>query len=94
MVRLWLSQAKGGHAVTAGDEEARLRAQEHHAEFAIRREELAMKQQERRLAHELQTLAADEERAEVEIEAEIRVEHWGHEPERPLTWKDRPDNGS
>jgi hypothetical protein len=53
-----------------------------------------MAQQERRLAHELQTLAADEERAEVEIEAEIRVEHWGLEPERPLTWKDRPDNGS
>jgi len=80
--------------MTARDDEARLRAQEHQAEFAIRREEQAMAKQERRLAHEIQQLAADEEHTEIEIEAEIRTEHWGHDPERPLAWKDRQARAS
>ena len=80
--------------MTARDEEARLRAQGHREEFAIRREEQAMAQEERRLAHELQKLSEDEGRTELEIEAEIRTEHWGHEPERPLAWKDRPESAS
>jgi hypothetical protein len=76
------------------DEEARLRSQEHHAEFAIQREAQALAKQARRLADEMATLIVDEERTEADIEAEIRTEHWGRDPERPLAWKDRRDSGS
>ena len=33
----------------------------------------------------------EERRTEEEIEAELRREHFGHEPERPPTWKRPPD---
>jgi hypothetical protein len=77
--------------MTDRDEQARLRAQEHHSEFEIRREEQAMARQERRLAHAMEELIGDEEHAEHDIESEIIVEHWGKQPERPLAWKDPED---
>ena len=75
--------------MTDRDDQAALRAKEHHNEFAIRRQEQAMARQERRLASEMEEQVEGEQRAEHDIEAEILVEHWGHEPERPLAWKDR-----
>ena len=76
------------------DEEARLRAEEDHAQNAIRREERAMAKEQRQLAREMESFVDGEERVEHEIEAELRKEHWGHEPERPLAWKNRRDGGS
>lgn len=72
--------------MTDREEEARLRAEEHHTEFAIRRDEQAMANEAQRLAHEMEELSQDQERAEREIEEELRTEHWGKEPERPLGW--------
>jgi hypothetical protein len=38
-------------------------------------------------------LSQEEKRAKVEIEAEVVKEHWGQEPERPLSWTQRkPDD--
>lgn len=76
------------------NERARLRAQELHAEFANRREEQARSSQERQLARDMDKFIVDEARAKQEIEAELRIEHWGLDPERPLAWKDRADNAS
>jgi hypothetical protein len=43
-----------------------------------------------RLEHETEDLEQDEKRAEREIEEELRKEHWGHDPERPLPWEEPP----
>ncbi len=45
----------------------------------------------RELEHELERFDEDERRAEAEIEAELRREHFGHEPERPPAWEKRED---
>ena len=80
------------HVMTERDEAARGRSQEHHAEFAIQREEKALEKQALRLADEMTKLVVDEEHAEAGIEAEIRTEHWGRDPEHPLAWKERQDS--
>ena len=43
----------------------------------------------RRLEGKLDRLAADLEEAERASERELRKEHWGHEPERPVAWRDK-----
>jgi hypothetical protein len=49
--------------------------------------------EERRLEHEMTELDDEEKRAKLEIEAEVVKEHWGQEPERPLSWTQRkPDD--
>jgi len=70
------------------DEEVRLRNQEIEAQFAIRREERAMTGEQRRLTRELADLREDEEQTKHAIEAELRHEHWGKDPERLLAWED------
>jgi hypothetical protein len=40
------------------------------------------------------TVIVDEKRTEADIDADIRAEHWGRDPERRLAWKDRRDSGS
>ena len=56
--------------------------------FAIRREERDMEVEERVLERELADFEGDLADAELEIEQELRREHFGHEPERPLAWTD------
>jgi hypothetical protein len=43
-----------------------------------------------RLEHEMEDLEEDESRAKREIEEELEREHWGREPERPLSWEKPP----
>jgi hypothetical protein len=64
----------------------RLRGNEVAEELAIGKEERDMAHQERELEREMRQLEDAEEAAEKEIEEELRREHWGHEPERPLRW--------
>ncbi len=71
----------------SGEERARLRDEEHQAEFAIRREEASMAAEERELEREMSTFEEDEERTKRKIEAEWRKEHSGHDPERPPAWR-------
>jgi len=80
----------GGHdsPVSDDDEEVRLRNQEIEAQFAIRREERSMTGEQRRLTRELADLREDEEQTKHAIEAELRREHWGKDPERLLAWED------
>ena len=72
------------------DELARLEDEENRAEFAIRREEEAMAAEEQRLEQEMKDFEAAEERTKKAIEAELREEHWGHDPPRPPAWRERP----
>ena len=46
-----------------------------------------MEAEERVLESELDVFEDDVQRAEHEIEAELRKEHFGRDPERPLSWK-------
>ena len=71
------------------DERARWRAEEVGDELAIRKEERRMSREERRLEREGKESEDAQERAEKEIEEELRREHWGHEPERPPVWPKR-----
>jgi hypothetical protein len=65
------------------DEMARLRADEIGDELAIRKQEQRMAGEERDMEGEMKKFEDAEERAEKQIEDELRREHWGHEPERP-----------
>ncbi len=69
------------------EERARLRDEENQAEFAIRRETASMAAEERELQRQLDSFDDDEERTKREIEAELRREHSGHDPERPPAWR-------
>jgi hypothetical protein len=64
----------------------RLRASEVGEELAIGKAQRNMAHQERELEREMRELEDAEEGAEKEIEEELRREHWGHDPERPLHW--------
>ena len=72
------------------DEVDRSRAEEVGDELAIRKEERRMARGERDLEREGKEFEDAEERAEKQIEEELRREHWGHEPERPPVW---PNHG-
>ena len=65
------------------DERARQRAEMVGDDLAIRKEERRMSREERRLEREGKEFEDAEKRAEKEIDAELRREHWGHEPEAP-----------
>jgi hypothetical protein len=67
----------------------RLKGNEVGDELAIGKEERHMAREERELEREMRELERAEARAQKEIEEELRREHWGQEPERPLRWPDR-----
>lgn len=77
--------------MTERDEQAKLHDEENRAEFATRRQEAAMAGEERRLEHEMEDLEKAQTHAKRQIEAEVREEHWGHEPERPLSWEEQSE---
>ena len=68
------------------DEHAAQRDRRDRELFAIRREERAMELEERVLEQELTVFEGDLKEAEVEIEKELRREHFGQEPDHPLSW--------
>jgi hypothetical protein len=72
-----------------GDQDAKRRDEEHRELFAIRREEQAMAAEERKLEEELKSLDADLTQAERTIDADLRQQHWGHDPEQPPFWPRR-----
>jgi hypothetical protein len=72
------------------DEMARSRAEEIGDELAIRKQEQRMAREERDMEGEMKEFEDAEERAEKQIEDELRREHWRHEPERPPVW---PNHG-
>jgi len=76
--------------VAERDEMARSRAEEIGDELAIRKQEQRMSGEERDMEGEMKEFQDAEERAEKQIEDELRREHWGHEPERPPVW---PNHG-
>ena len=43
----------------------------------------------RRLEREMADFEKEEEQTKREIEAELRQEHWGLDPPRPLDWEER-----
>jgi len=69
------------------------RSKQHDAQnrelFAIRRTARRLAAEERELERTLRAFGDHIERVEACIEAEMRKEHWGHEPPRPLAWPDR-----
>jgi len=70
------------------DEQAKLHDEENRAEFAIRREEAEMAAEEHRLERKMEDFEKAEAQAKRNIEAELRDEHWGHEPEHRLSWEE------
>ncbi len=70
------------------EELAQLHDEENRAEFAIRKEEREMAAEEEELEHEMKEFEEEEARAKRRIEAELRAEHHGHQPERPIAWGD------
>jgi len=70
--------------------QSRLRADEVSAELEIHRIERAVAAEEHRLDRQLEHLGEAEGAAKRDIEAELRREHWGLEPERPLAWEEHP----
>jgi hypothetical protein len=73
---------------------AHLRDEEDRELFAIRRQEERMEVVQREMEDDLDKLDEDEHRAERSIEAELRKEHWGHGPERPLSWRSDTGDGA
>jgi hypothetical protein len=71
-----------------------LRGTEVGEELAIGKQERHMADEERELARELRELENAEEHAEKEIGEELRREHWGHQPERPLRWPSQRGSSS
>jgi hypothetical protein len=64
----------------------RLRASEVGEELAIGKEERRMAHEERELEREMREFEDAEEGVQKEVGEELRREHWGHDPERPLRW--------
>jgi len=79
--------------MTDREELAQLHDEANRAEFAIRREERDITDELAQLDDDGQRLGQAEENAKQEIGAELRKEHWGRDPERPLTWEEHDDRG-
>ena len=65
---------------------SRLKNAENSERFALRKAEARMAAGIHELDQELSAFAEDLDETEVTVEAELRKEHWGHEPLRPLSW--------
>ncbi len=73
------------------NDHARLRADELREELAIGEEERRMAREEREMEREIEAFDDAEQGAEQQIVQELRREHWGQEPERPPAWQKAPD---
>jgi hypothetical protein len=73
-----------------GNDRSRLRDEENRERFALRRAEQRMAAGAKALEQEVEVFGEHLERVELRIEADAREEHWGREPERPLSWTGNP----
>ena len=70
-------------------ERARLRDEEDRELYAIRRVERKLERGARDLTDGLDALAKQESENEAAIEREWQTEGWGHDPERPPSWREK-----
>jgi hypothetical protein len=73
------------------DEGSRLRMEELHNRAAMRDAEDTMAAEAQELERELRTFEGHLDQAEQMIDAELRTEHWGHEPGQLADWRSRSD---
>jgi hypothetical protein len=71
------------------DECTRLRVLRRERSRELELAERRMAAQERALESRLGELDGDIKRAKNAIDADLRAEHWGREPERPPSWRQR-----
>jgi len=69
------------------EDTARLGLEENRAQIAIRRRLAAMAAEQREMERAMRAFEEDADQAKRFIKAELRKEHWGHEPERPPAWE-------
>ncbi len=67
----------------------RLRGAEVGEELAIGKQERRLADEERELAREMKELEQADDGVQKNIRDELRREHWGHDPERPVRWPDQ-----
>ena len=67
----------------------RLRDEESRQRFEIRRIEERLARGQKELEDAGKRFEDGERRAERDIEDEFRDEHFGHDPERPWTWREK-----
>jgi hypothetical protein len=73
------------------DHHAQLRAEEIRQELAMGEEQRRMAREQREMEREIEAFDDAEQGAERQIAQEWRREHWGHEPERPPAWQKAAD---
>ena len=73
-------------------DESHLRDEADRERFALRREEAEAEREERDLERELEDFEAREAQTKKRIEDEWRREHFGHDPERPPAWREKPED--
>jgi hypothetical protein len=69
------------------DDRSRLRDATNCERFALRKAEQSMTGVEHELEEELDVFVEHLADAEQTIEADVREQHWGLQPERPLSWR-------
>jgi hypothetical protein len=73
--------------MTDENELRRLKDAEHRARFALRRAERNLTADERDAGRALDAFTEDLAEVEQTVAAELRKEHWGRDPERPVAWR-------
>jgi hypothetical protein len=68
------------------DERTRLRVAEHRCRRELERADRRMAATERALQAKLEALDGEIHLAETTIDAYLRLQHWGREPEHPPKW--------
>ncbi len=68
---------------------ARMHDEENRSEFAISRRLRAMAAEEREMERAMREFEEDADQAKRLIKAELRTEHWGRDPARPVAWERR-----
>jgi hypothetical protein len=72
-------------------DESRLHAEADRERFAMRRKEADAEREERDLERKLKDFEAREDDTKKRIEDEWRREHFGHDPDRPPAWREKPE---
>jgi hypothetical protein len=72
------------------NDRSRLRDEVNRECFALARAEERMAAGEKALERQLEVFGENLEHVEQRVEASFREEHWGRDPERPLSWRAHP----
>lgn len=76
------------------DKLARARAEADRVRFDLRRRQYTAESTARSMGKRLEAFEADIEAAKHAIEEELRAEHFGHDPDRPVAWRADGARGS